>query len=65
MYQDDLQRRLGIYVNYDFPSFIKYLEPLIRDVYKIHFANYHFDELVYPILEGEKEKVVRQRNYVE
>ena len=38
------QRRLGIYDGFDFPSIIRYLEPLTSDVFTAHFANCHFNE---------------------
>ena len=50
------QRRLGIYIGHDFPSIIKYLKLMIRNVFMTHFVSYHFDELVFPTLRGEKEK---------
>ena len=50
-----LQRRLGIYVGFEYsPSIIRYLEPLIEDVFTAHFANCHFNENVFPPLGGEK-----------
>ncbi|KAM0997726.1 hypothetical protein ACFX2C_007578 [Malus domestica] len=48
------QRRLGIYVGFDSPSIIKYLELLTCDMFIAHFADYHFDETVFPSLGGEK-----------
>ena len=48
------QRRLGIYVGLYSPSIIKYLEPLIGDVFTARFANCHFNESVFPPLGGEK-----------
>ena len=48
------QRRLGIYVGYDSPSIIRYLEPSTGDVFTAHFANYHFNESLFPPLGGEK-----------
>ncbi|KAL0328037.1 UNVERIFIED_CONTAM: hypothetical protein Scaly_2236300 [Sesamum calycinum] len=47
------QRKLGIYVGYESPSIVKYLEPLIGDLFTACFADCHFDESVYPTLEGE------------
>ena len=52
----DSQRSLEIYVSYDSPSIIKNLEPKAEDVFTTCFANYHFDELVFPKFRGEKEK---------
>ena len=52
----DLRRRLGKYVGYVSPSIIKYLEPMIRDVFIACFVNCHFDESIFPTLGEEKEK---------
>jgi hypothetical protein len=51
------QRRLGIYIGFHSPSIIKYLEPLTGDVFTARFANCQFDETIFPILGGEKEKL--------
>ena len=47
------QRRLGIYVGFDSPSIIRYLEPLTNNVFTTHFTNCHFNESVLPSLRGE------------
>ena len=47
------QMRLGIYVGYESPFIIKYLEPLIRDLFTARITDCHFDELIFPTLEGE------------
>ena len=47
------QRRLGIYVGYESPSNIKYLEPMTRHLFYARFVDCHFDESVYPTLGGE------------
>ena len=44
------QRRLGIYVGYESPSIIKYLEPLTGDIFTARFADCHFNESVFPTL---------------
>src|SRR4051812_9456785 len=49
------QRRLGIYVGFDSPSIIRYLEPLTGDLFTARFADCHFDETTFPPL-GEKNK---------
>jgi hypothetical protein len=54
------QRRLEIYVGFHSPSIIKYLEPLTRNVFTTRFADYQFDETIFPILGGEKEKMKKQ-----
>jgi hypothetical protein len=51
------QRRLRIYIGFHSPSIIKYLEPLTGDIFIAHFANCQFDETIFPILGGEKEKL--------
>ena len=48
------QRRLRIYVGFDSPSIIRYLEPLTSDVFTARFADCHFNESVFPSLGGEK-----------
>ena len=50
------QQRLGIYVGFDSPSIIRYLEPLTFDVFTTRFADCHFDETNFPQL-GERRKV--------
>ena len=42
------QRRLGIYVGFDSPSIIRYLDPLTGDVFTARFADCHFDEADFP-----------------
>ena len=44
----------GIYVGFDSLSIIRYLEPLTGDVFIARFADYHFNESVFPPLGGEK-----------
>ena len=48
------QRRLGIYVGFQSSSIINYIEPLIGEVFTAQFADYHFNEDVFPLLGGEK-----------
>ena len=54
------QRRLGIYVGYESPSIIKYLEPMTGDLFKARFADCHFDESVYPTLGGEHKSLGKE-----
>ena len=49
------QQRLGIYVGFETPSIIRYLEPLTGDVFTTRFADCQFNEVVFPTL-GKKEK---------
>ncbi|KAL0533327.1 hypothetical protein IC582_030143 [Cucumis melo] len=44
------QRRLGIYVGFESPSIIRYLEPLMGDVFTAQFADCHFNETNFPTL---------------
>jgi len=44
------QRRLGIYVGFESPSIIRYLEPLMGDVFTTRFADCHFNETNFPTL---------------
>jgi len=53
------QRRLGIYVGFDTPTIIKYLEPLTGDLFKARFADCHFNELIFPPLGGDKKEVAK------
>lgn len=55
------QRRLGIYVGYDSPSIIRYLEPQTGDVFRARFADCQFDESNFPSLGGEKPKLEERR----
>ena len=48
------QRKLGIYVGFDSPSIIRYLEPLIDNVFTARFADCHFNESVFLSLGVEK-----------
>ena len=48
------QRRLGIYVGYDSPSIINYIEPMTGDMFKARFADCHFNEAIFPALGGDK-----------
>ncbi|KAM2617327.1 hypothetical protein TB1_033741 [Malus domestica] len=48
------QRKLGIYVGFDSPSIIRYLEPLTCDIFTTRFADCHFDETVFLSLGREK-----------
>lgn len=46
------QRRLGIYIGYESPSIIKYLEPTTGDLFTARFADCEFHETVFPVLGG-------------
>ena len=48
------QRRFEIYTVFNSPSIIRYLEPLTGDIFKARFKDCHFNETIFPPLEGEK-----------
>ncbi|XP_074347453.1 uncharacterized protein LOC141686310 [Apium graveolens] len=48
------QRRVGIYVGFDSTFIIRYLEPLTGDLFTAKYADCHFDESMFPPLEGDK-----------
>ncbi|KAJ0881424.1 putative RNA-directed DNA polymerase [Helianthus annuus] len=51
------QRRLGIYVGYESPSIIKYLEPTTGDLFTARFSDCHFVESTFPTLGGDKKQL--------
>jgi hypothetical protein len=53
---------LGIYVGYESPSIIKYLEdePTIGDLFTARFADLHFDESNFPTLGGENKQLEKE-----
>ena len=55
------QKRLGIYVGFESPSIIKYLEPMTGDIFTARFADCQFIETVFPALGGEKQQLKRQK----
>jgi hypothetical protein len=46
-------RRMGIYVGFQFPSILKYLEPLTDDLFTVRFADCIFNEDRFPALGGD------------
>ena len=54
------QRRLGIYVGFESPSIIRYLEPLTGDMFTARFADCRFDETVFPKLGIENSEIKRE-----
>ncbi|CAL2271723.1 unnamed protein product [Prunus armeniaca] len=48
------ERKLGIYVRFNSPSIIRYLEPLNGDIFTTRFADCYFDETIFPPLGEEK-----------
>lgn len=54
------ERKLRIYVGFESPLIIKYLEPLTGDVFMARFVDCHFDETIFPTLGGEMKEVEKQ-----
>ena len=50
------QHRLSKYVGFNSPFIIRYLEPIIGDVFTVYFVDCHFDKNVFPSLKGDKSK---------
>ena len=48
------KHRIRIYIGFDSPYIIRFLEHLISDVFKARFEDYHFDENIFLSLETEK-----------
>ena len=59
------QRRLGIYVGYESPSIIRYLEPQMGDVFMTCFVDCHFDEAIFLVLGGEKKQLEKEITWCE
>ena len=47
-------RKLGIYVGYETPSIIKYLEPITGDLHMTQYTDCVFDEDHFPALGGDR-----------
>ena len=59
------QRRLRIYVGYEFSSIIRYLEPKTDDVFTARFADCHFNEAIFSALGGEKKQLKKEITWSE
>ncbi|RTK56694.1 hypothetical protein DRJ73_15005, partial [Enterococcus faecalis] len=57
------QRKLEIYVGYDSPSIVRYIEIQTGDVFKARFADCHFDESKFPTLGGENKLPEKELNW--
>jgi hypothetical protein len=58
------QRRLEIYIGFDSPSIIRYLEPLTCDIFKARFEDCHFDENIFPSLGNDKKSLGIIQHYL-
>ncbi|XP_070029806.1 uncharacterized protein [Nicotiana sylvestris] len=54
------QRRLGVYVGYESPSIIKYLEPMTGDLFIARFVDCHFDRSVFSTLGGKNKQLEKE-----
>ncbi|XP_047326194.1 uncharacterized protein LOC124929852 [Impatiens glandulifera] len=54
------QKRLGIYVGYESPSIIKYLDPLMGDLFTTQFVDCHFNEMIFPTLKGKNKQLEKE-----
>ncbi|KAL0311264.1 UNVERIFIED_CONTAM: Retrovirus-related Pol polyprotein from transposon TNT 1-94 [Sesamum angustifolium] len=54
------QRRLGIYVGFESPSIIKYIEPLTGDQFTARYLDCQFNETIFPVLGGEDKEIKRK-----
>ena len=61
------QRKLGIYIGYESPSILNYLETITGDPFTARYADYIFDEDHFPALGGNKNKKIKRmsRNFME
>lgn len=56
---------MGIYVGYESPFIVKYLEPITWDLFTARFADYHFDESKFPVLGGVNKKLKKEISWNE
>ena len=54
------QRKLGIYIGYESPSILKYLELITRDQFTARYVDYIFDEDHFPALGGDKNQKLKE-----
>ena len=54
------QRKLSIYIGYEFMSILKYLEPITGNQFTARYADCIFDEDHFPTLEGDKNKKFKE-----
>ena len=51
---------MRIYVGYESPSIIKYLEPSTGDLFTARFDDCHFDESIFPTLGGNEKQLEKE-----
>ncbi|KAK4386021.1 hypothetical protein Sango_2472700 [Sesamum angolense] len=55
------QRRLGIYVGFESPSIIKYLEPMTGDQFTARYLDCQFNDTIFPVL-GREDKEIKMKD---
>ncbi|KAK4384049.1 Copia protein [Sesamum angolense] len=55
------QRRLGVYVGFESPSIIKYLEPMTGDQFTARYLDCQFNETILPVL-GREDKEIKRKD---
>ena len=58
-------RRLVIYIGFESPSIIKYLEPSTGDILTTRFSDCHFDESNFTTIGGENKQLNREISWNE
>ena len=58
-------RRLVIYIGFESPSIIKYLEPSTGDIFTTRFSDCHFDESNFTTIGGENKQLNREISWNE
>ncbi|KAL0295183.1 UNVERIFIED_CONTAM: hypothetical protein Sangu_2513300 [Sesamum angustifolium] len=54
------QRRLRIYIGFESPLIIEYLEPMTSDQFTARYLDCQFDETMFPALGGEDKEIKRK-----
>ena len=59
------QHRLGIYVGFNSPSIIRFLEPTTGDLFTARFADCHFNETMFPSIGTPKIEMASKKKPVQ
>ena len=54
------QRKLGIYIGYESPSILKYLEPITGDQFTARYVDCIFDGDHFPALAGDNNQKLKE-----
>ncbi|KAI3457948.1 hypothetical protein Pfo_014611 [Paulownia fortunei] len=55
------QCQLGIYIGFDSPLIIRYLEPMTCDLFTARFADCHFDKIIFPSIGNNRVIIVSDK----